>query len=441
MTNNDKTIRQQPLLLSRRFMPLFVSQIFGAFNDQFLKLALITMVTWKELSMAGIPPEQLVPIAGGIFTGFFFLFSGMAGQVADKFDKALVLIRVKQAEIIIMILAAIGLVFHQHWLLLICVGLMGAQSAFFSPTRNAVLPEWLSKNELVTGNALINGFVAVSVLLGQGLGSYLIITKGGPLFVAGLLLLFAVLGLYAISKAPPAPSTSPEIKIDYLIFPTILKTLGFAAKRPKVFRPMLGTAWYYWLVAAVLILMPTYIKSVLHYERSVFITIMVIFTIGALVGALATMVFNKLVKNALLISAIGALGIIASTLDLFWLGEHSERIAFVGAGLGDLPDFLKVVSAKRFMFDLGLAAFSASLFVIPLNALAQERADKKHRARLLAAGALLLNASTTLSQLSVYAMSKMGLAPHFAYLPIAFVTIFVLVYVTYRARILRKEML
>ncbi len=433
------TSHQKPLLLSRRFAPLFLAQFFGAFNDQFLKLALITLVTWKSLSMAGIPPEQLVPIAGGVFTGFFFLFSGMAGQVADKFDKALVLLRVKQAEILIMILAALGLIWHLHWLLLVCVALMGAQSAFFSPTRNAVLPQWLTHKELVAGNALINGFVAVATLIGQGLGAYLIVIKGGPSLVAALLLLFSVLGWLAIRKAPPAPPTSQNIKIDFLIFPTIIKTLGFAAKHPKVFRPMLGTAWYYWLVAAVLILMPTYIKSVLHYERGVFIAIMVLFTIGALLGALTTMVLSKFSKNALLISALGALGIIATNLDLFWIGEHSGHLVFADQGMGSLQDFLAMAKAKRFMFDLGIAAFSASLFVIPLNALAQERADKKHRARLLAAGALLLNASTTLSQLSVYLMSKMGLAPHFAYLPIAFITMFVLVYVLYRARILGKE--
>ncbi|HHL43571.1 MAG TPA: MFS transporter [Hellea balneolensis] len=440
---------RRPLLLSRRFLPLFLAQIAGAFNDQFLKLALITLVTWKELSMAGLAPDELVPMAGWIFTAPFFLFSAMAGQVADKYDKALVLLRVKQAEILIMLLAAAALVFNIPWLMLVCVALMGAQSAFFSPTRNSVLPQWLGADELVKGNALLNGFVSVAVLFGQALGIFLITMKGGPDMTAAILLVFAVIGWLAIRQAPPAPSSSPDIKIDFWIFPTIFKTLAFAANRQNVFRPMLGTAWYYWLVAAVLILMPIYIKGAIHYERTVFIVIMVLFTVGALAGAMLTMALSKL-QNTLWISAAGALGIIAATIDLFILGQNVSLVAFAGYQpatdtapevLGTLNQFFEVGAAKRFMADLVLSAFSASLFVIPLNALAQGRAEPKHRARLLAAGALLLNASTTISQMVVQIMNKTNIPIHYIYVVIAAITTFILVYVLYRARILGKEMI
>ncbi len=440
------TKKQKPLLFSRRFAPLFFAQVFGAFNDQFLKLALITLVTWKSLTIAGMPPEELVPMAGWIFTAPFFLFSAMAGQVADKYDKALVLLRVKQAEIIIMLLAATALVFNLTWLMLVCVALMGAQSAFFSPTRNSVLPQWLSPKELVSGNALINGCISVSVLLGQALGIYLVTKHLGQEMVAAILVIVAILGWLSIRPAPPAPPSSPDIKLDFLLFPTIAKTLGFAFARPKVLRPMLGTAWYYWLVAAVLILMPNYIKEYLHYERTVLMVIMALFTLGALLGAIMTMLASKRVNNKLWISALGALGIIIACLDLFWLGQNSGLINFNGFHidgngneiLGTLEQFFARDSSKRFMGGLVLAAFSASLFVIPLNAMAQERADPAHRARLLAAGALLLNAATTLSQLKIQIMAKLGIAPYYAYVMIAIFTVFILLYVVYRAIILHK---
>lgn len=443
----DKPAR--PLLFSRRFLPLFVAQIAGAFNDQFLKLALITLVTWQELSIAGLEPKVLAPMAGWIFTAPFFLFSAMAGQVADKYDKAFVLLRVKQAEILIMVLATVSLVFHIPWLMLVCVALMGAQSAFFSPTRNSVLPQWLQARELVRGNALLNGFVSVAILLGQALGIFLITMKGGPQISAALLIGFAIIGWLAIRQAPPAPSSSPEIKIDFLILPTIAKTLGFAFKRQAVFRPMLGTAWYYWLVAAVLILMPIYIKNEMHYERTVFMLIMVLFTIGALFGALTTMALSKM-KNTLWISAVGALGIVYANFDLFFLGQNVQLIAFEGyipkgqdsaETLGSLSQFFAATGARRFMADLVLAAFSASLFVIPLNALAQKRADPKHRARLLAAGALMLNASTTLSQMVVQIMNAANIPVHFMYALIGVVTAIILLYVLYRAKILHKDMI
>lgn len=436
------------LLTSRRFVPLFGAQLFGAFNDQFLKLALITLVTYKELSIAGVSPEVITPIAGAVFTAPFFFFSAMAGQVADKYDKALILLRVKQAEILIMLLAAMSLIFNSPSLMLVILAFMGAQSAFFSPTRNAVLPQWLNDKELITGNSLLNGFVSVAILLGQAFGIFLIVLNGGPEIVAGILLVFAVLGWLAIRQAPAAPPSSPDIKIDKWVFPEIIKTLRFAYHTPRVFKPMLGTAWYYWLGAGVLILMPTYIKSVLHYERTVFILIMVLFTLGALFGAISCMMLSKGKGEAVLVSAFGALGITLSTFDLFIIGSDVTRLAFeagapassdASAVLGSVTDFLARTNSWRFMFDLALASFSASLFVIPLNAMAQRRSDPQHRARLLAAGALLLNAATTLSQLLVAAINAAELPSHLTFIIISSISGMITIYVFYRVIILKKE--
>ncbi len=435
------------LLTSRKFVPMFGAQLFGAFNDQFLKLALITLVTWKGLSIAGIDPSIIVPVAGAVFTAPFFLFSAMAGQVADKYDKSLVLLRVKQAEIFIMILAAIALMANIPALMLLAVALMGAQSAFFSPTRNAVLPQWLSSEELVTGNSLMNGFVSVCALLGMALGIMLITTSNGPKTVSGILLVFAFLGWLSIRKAPPAPSSSPDIKLDFFIFPTIVKTLKFAFNRPDVFRPMLGTAWYYWIVAAVLIIMPTYIKSTLHYQPVVFMAVMVLLTAGALLGAVTCMLFPK-DKNPLLLSAFGALGLAIINFDLFFLSGDVSRLAFGGyvegvggasGALGSFSEFLAMPSAYRFMIDLALSAFTAAIFVIPLNVMAQERAEPKHRARLLAAGALLLNAATTLSQLSVAGMNMAGIPQHYTYALLGIFTTLIMFYVFYRVYVLKKQ--
>jgi len=308
------------LLSSRRFLPLFIAQLAGAFNDQFLKLALIALVTWGGFTMFGLKTEVIAPVAGAIFTGFFFFFSAMAGQVADKYDKALVLLRVKQAEILIMLLAALGFFLQNPILLLITVALMGAQSAFFSPTRNAVLPQWLSEKELISGNALISGFVSVAITLGQALGLFLVVRAGGLQMVAVILVVLAIVGWLAIRQAPPAPPSDPSIKIDFFLVVQIVKTFLFAYKRPAVFRPMLGTAWYYWLSAAVLILMPAFIRNVLHYDQSLMIVVMILFTLGALAGAMSCMIFAK-GKEAISLSAIGALGIAAFTLDLFFQGQ------------------------------------------------------------------------------------------------------------------------
>jgi len=435
------------LLTSRRFLPLFIAQLAGAFNDQFLKLALIALVTWGGFTMFGLKTEVIAPVAGAIFTGFFFFFSAMAGQVADKYDKALVLLRVKQAEIFIMLLAALGFFLQNPILLLITVALMGAQSAFFSPTRNAVLPQWLSEKELISGNALISGFVSVAITLGQALGLFLVVRAGGLQMVAVILVVLAIVGWLAIRQAPPAPPSDPSIKIDFFLVGQIVKTFFFALKRPAVFRPMLGTAWYYWLSAAVLILMPAFIRNVLHYDQSLMIVVMILFTLGALAGAMSCMVFAK-GKEAIGLSAIGALGIAVFTLDLFFQGQNTATIVFQDYApasetskvvLGTAKDFFATPGATRFMVSLVGSAFSAALFVVPLNAMAQRRAEPLHRARLLAAGALLLNLSTTLSQLMIAMMGKFSIPMHYAYAQIAVVSLLIAIYTFYRARAAKKR--
>lgn len=411
------------LMTTRRFLPLWFAQLTVAFNDQFLKLALITLVTWGGLSVGGMESEVLVPIAGTLFTVPFFLLSALAGQVADKYDKALVLQRVKQAEIIIMLIAAFGFFVSSVPVLLTSLALMGAQSAFFSPTRNSVLPQWLSTEELVTGNALISAIVSISVLLGQAAGAMLIIKSYGPQAAGAILLVIAGLGWLAIKQAPPAPSQNPNLELNKNIPAEIFNTLKFAHKDQAVFRPMLGTAWYYWMTAGVLILIPTYVEAMLHYDQNVFIFIMVLFTLGALIGAVLCMLLSK-GKEATMLSAVGALGIAVFTFDLYITGGDNGRET-----LGTFNDFLADPKSLRFMIDLVGAAVSASMFVIPLNAMAQRRANPKHRARLLAAGALLLNAATSIAQILIALMALTTLPMHFPFIFFSIVSAVISLYI------------
>ena len=153
------------LLVQKRFVPLFTLLQTGTFNDNALKNALIAMITFEGvIFLDGVPSAMRVPVAGLIFIFPFLLVSAIAGQIADKFDRGHILRWVKRAEVFIMAIAAIGFWMSNIWILAFALGLMGAQSAFFSPTKNAVLPQWLSNKELITGNALLNGFVFVFIL-------------------------------------------------------------------------------------------------------------------------------------------------------------------------------------------------------------------------------------------------------------------------------------
>ncbi|PIW27537.1 MAG: MFS transporter, partial [Rhodobacterales bacterium CG15_BIG_FIL_POST_REV_8_21_14_020_59_13] len=76
------------LIGQRRYWPMLVAQSLGAFNDNFFRYALVTIVTFQSVSLFGLNSELLVPIAASAFTLPIFLFSAIAGRIADKFDRS-----------------------------------------------------------------------------------------------------------------------------------------------------------------------------------------------------------------------------------------------------------------------------------------------------------------------------------------------------------------
>ena len=152
---------QLRLLVERRFWPLFWTQFLGAFNDNVFKNALVIMLAYRAMSVAGIGSEQLVVACAGIFILPFFLFSATAGQLADRFSKSGLMRWVKLAEIGIMALGAVGFWLVSVPLLLAVLFLMGLQSTFFGPAKFSILPELLDERSLVGGNALkyMTGFM------------------------------------------------------------------------------------------------------------------------------------------------------------------------------------------------------------------------------------------------------------------------------------------
>ena len=146
---------QFALLGTRRFLPLLVTQFLGAFNDNLFKNALVILITFVLAARSGLDGRVLVVLAGGIFIFPFFLFSATAGQLADKYDKALLTRHIKLAEIVIMLAAGLGFWLGSVTLLMAVLFLMGAQSAFFGPIKFGILPDHLADDELVAGNALI----------------------------------------------------------------------------------------------------------------------------------------------------------------------------------------------------------------------------------------------------------------------------------------------
>jgi len=437
----------------RRFWPLFTLIETTTFNDNTLKYVLIGLLTYTlaqntiddvvrvlqflpftDHLKPGVDGGKLVPIFTFIYTFPFLMVCAVAGQMADKYDRAKIFKSIKKAEIAIMLLAAIGLWIMNVWVIALALFLMGAQSAFISPTKNAVLPQWLKEQELITGNAILNGFVFVFVLVGMIAGIFMSRMDQGPKILAVALFVIAILGWLASRYQPDAPAPKPDMRVNYEPVTATFSVLRHAIGSPHVLRPMLGISWFYGFSNVILIILPDYIKNVLGYNGNVLIIVLVISTLGILFGSLACSMLTKKRqwgKEAVGLVAVGITGVVLFTSDLYLFGT-TQPAAMIDGKLPGVAEFFADPDAWRYVIDLGMASFCGGLFVVPLQAMQQRRADPEIRARLMSAGAVLLNLAVNLVNIVVIVILAKFAAPKAPFLIIIIGSAFVAAYAIYR---------
>jgi len=430
------------LFTQRRFLPLFVLFQAGTFNDNALKQALIGLVTFGGVVLFSdtIPRGSVVPLAAFLFTMPFLIICAIAGQIADKVDRGLILKRIKRVEVGLMLLAALGFFLESPLILAATLIGMGAQSAFFSPTKNSVLPQWLESDELITGNGLLSGFQFFFILIGQSVGLLLVLTQfpdsawmTGPRLVGTILIVLALLGWFAAEKVPAAPAPQPDLKIDFNPITATINVLRHAIADMPVFRPLLGIAWFYGLSTVFVTALPTYVADVLRYDQTTLTVIMVISTCGILFGSLFCVVVAK-GKEAIGLVALGITGVTLFTFDVFLNSAQSTR-----EGLGTLAEFRQDPQGLRFLFAMTAASFCNGLFVVPLQAMSQGRANSALRARLMSAGAVLLNLSVNGITVLLFVLGFTQLPPQFPFLIVVVISAGIALYAGKRWLEVRRE--
>lgn len=429
------------LFTRRKFLPLFVLFQAGTFNDNVLKNALIALVTYGGMVLFNedMPRDGLVALAALLFTLPFLILCTIAGQIADKVDRGVVLKWVKRAEVVIMVIAAIGFFLNNTYVLAAALAMMGAQSAFFSPTKNAVLPQWLADEDLITANGLLSGFQFFFILLGMVVGIFLALTTfdapgvTGPRIVACLLLLFALIGWFAAEKVPPAPAPRPDLKVDYNPITSIIGVMKTSLQHMPVFRPMLGIAWFYGFSNVMILVLPVFVADVLKYDSGVLTIILVFSTLSILVGALLCTVLAR-GREAMGLIAVGIIGVTLFTLDIYLNTEVSTRTE-----LGNLDEFWADPGTRRFLIAIIGSSLCAGLYVVPLQAMAQRRADPAVRARLMSAGAVLLNAAVNIVTFGLIGLSFTSMEPATPFLAVVIISLVVCAYVFYRLLQNRKS--
>ena len=252
------------LLREPRFGPFFFTQFFGAFNDNLFKSALLIYVAFR-LSDSG----TLVNVAQALFILPFFLFSSIAGQLADKVEKSHLIRQIKAAEIGIMVVAAIALALGDVAFLLGLLFCMGVQSAFFGPVKYAILPQTLRDDELVGGNGMIEMGTFLAILLGTLAGGPLIASTYGAYLVGGTVVTVALAGWFTSARIPPCPSVDPGLRIGWNLIGDSWRIIQTARKRRTVFNSILGISWFWAFGAILLAQLPAYTKTTLGGDELV----------------------------------------------------------------------------------------------------------------------------------------------------------------------------
>ncbi len=408
---------QFSLLRTRRFLPFFLTQFLGAFNDNLFRNALVVSIAFSATYTAG-QAGLLSNLAQALFILPFFLFSALAGQLADKYEKSRLIRQTRLAEVVLMCAGAVALYLGHVPTLLALVFLMGVLATIFGPLKYSLMPQHLRQSELVGGNALIDAGTFLAILVGTIAGGLLAPATaaevrqnlgGEPsdasIGAAVALIAVAVL-MYACARLiPRAEPTDPSLKVNFNPFTSTWEVVRFAARTRAIFLSLLGISWFWLVGALILAQLPSYAKDVLGGDKSVYTLLLAAFSIGVALGSLCC---EKLSGHKVEIGLVplGSIGITVCLLDLYFEHPHVggaetalSWTAFLSQGGWDVA------------LDCALIGAFGGLFIVPLYALVLQRSPESHRARIIAcnnilnAGFMVLAAAIAIVWLNVLGLT------------------------------------
>lgn len=374
---------QFQLFKHRRFSAMFFTQFLGAFNDNVFKQALILVLTYTAASQLGMEVSILNNLAAMLFILPYFLFSALAGQIADKYEKSKLTQLIKLLELVIMAIAAVGFVFEWYALLFVALFLMGTHSTFFGPIKYAYLPQAMKEDELVGANGLFQMGTSLAILLGMIIAGVLTQLSQSLYWISVTVLIVAVLGYLAARYIPTMPAMQPSLKINWNIFTTSLATVRYLYSLPFLFCVILGNSWFWFYGATFLTQMPELSKVILHGDESVVIFLLTLFSVGVSIGSLLC---KSLTKNqvSLRLLPFGIAGLSIFAIDLYFslsgLNINVSNDTFLS-----VSDLVGMSGSWRVFADLFFLGFSGGLYIVPLYASMQAYAPKSHRARIIGA--------------------------------------------------------
>ena len=400
------------LMTTRRFAPLFWCQFFSAFNDNFLKNALALLILFQVGQEGGEPGRGgiLVTLASAVFVGPFFILSGLGGQLADRYDKALLARRLKFAEIFAAGLSVLGFWLHSVPVLFAALGTFGTIAALFGPIKYGILPDHLRREELTGGNALVEAATFLAILLGTITAGLAMAMGGHALGLGAGLMGFAVLCWLAARMIPATGEGAPTLRVDPNIARSTVGLLRDLWSDTRLWRGSIIVSWFWLVGVVVLSLLPVLVRQTLNGTELVATMLLAVFSVGIAVGSgLASWLASG--RIVLLPTPVGAILMGLFGLDLAWTVAHVAPAA--GAPVGAL-DVLATGPGLRLALDFAGLAIAGGLYVVPPFAAVQAWTPKEKRARVIGAvnvltAAFMVGGTLALAGLQAAGLSMAGL--------------------------------
>lgn len=383
---------QFELLRQRRFLPFFITQFLGAFNDNVFKNALVILIAFQGIDQAAADSRYLVNLSAALFILPFFLFSSTAGQIGDSHEKSALMRKIKFAEVLIMLVASLGFLINSVHLLMAVLFFMGTQSALFGPVKFGYLPQHLDNTELTGGNGLVEMGTFMAILLGMILGSHLMTLEDGKYWVSFCVLLIAVSGYLSARNIPLTPAVLPDLKINWNVFTQTWKSIRLTAENRTVFLSVLGVSWFWFLGSTYMVQLPNYTREILSGNEAVYILLISIFCVGISLGSVACEKLSRhRVETGLV--PLGSIGLSLFGIDLYFSAPVQTASSALGISsqLIGISDFLSAAGGWHCLFDIVMIGIFGGFYIVPLMAVIQERTERKILSRVIA-GNNILNA-------------------------------------------------
>lgn len=397
------------LLKERRFLPLFVTQFLGAFNDNLFKTSMVLFATYHIYNSAETEQNfNAIATALGILP--FMLLSALSGQLADSHDKAKIIRLVKTAEIAIMLLGAGGMMLALYGITQIGLGLMlgavlclGVHSTFFGPIKYAILPQHLHEDEVLGGTGLVEAGTYIAILLGTVLAGIMAVEHA-----AIAVLVVALIGWAVSFQVPPAPREGPKLKIDYNPFTASWRLISGTMHIRRLFLAICAISFFWTMGAVLIIIFPPLAKNVLTADKHVSTLMIALFSVGVAVGSV---LINALLKGHTS-ARYGPVSVIV--MGVFVVAFSLLCRAWPAAPVGtlyDLVDFIEIPRAILVLLVLMGIAVSGGMFVVPLYAFLTTTVTKDQTARTVAANNVVNAGSMVTGAITVQGLSFAGITP------------------------------